>query len=527
MGIRKHATGRVVLFSIVLFAIMSVVYLAAAYWAETSSIDAQREKMFTNQQDLVDTERTVITSKIDRLTDDLIYVRDSLKLNTADGGDPSSVIPGWIAFADSQKIYDQIRFIDVNGNEVIRVNYNADGSYAVSADQLQNKADRYYFSDSIGIGEDQIYISKLDLNIEGSEIEQPIKPMIRLCIPYYDDAGTLQGIVCLNYLAKDMLSSVSTVANAGVGEVYLLNADGYWLFNEVDRNTAWAFMYDDRADISFANSFPDEWSRMANLSSGEFLTQNGLFAFTKSLTSTEYLGTNRDYSIVLGEGDWTVVSQIPAEGEYAEMFVWGIPQILLSLVKRNIFVLVLLLAFSCAIAFILDRNRSKKERVKYFSEYDEMTGILNRRAGLERLEQTVQRRRGEDTRSCVCFIDINGLKNVNDTYGHEAGDELILAALDVMKRSIRDRDFIVRMGGDEFVIVFNGLDITGAEKVWRRINDEYVRVNESGVHRFPISASHGLADLVPDKPIDDAINRADELMYEEKHRIKSQAVATA
>ena len=77
------------------------------------------------------------------------------------------------------------------------------------------------------------------------------------------------------------------------------------------------------------------------------------------------------------------------------------------------------------------------------------------------------------------FIDINGLKEVNDYLGHEAGDELILSIVDIIKANIRDTDFVARLGGDEFLIIFNNTDEIGAENVWMRIHQGYERINEN------------------------------------------------
>ena len=80
--------------------------------------------------------------------------------------------------------------------------------------------------------------------------------MFRLATPYYDEEGSLQGVVVLNYNAEDMLSQVRTAASSSFGAVFLLNDDGYWLYNSADRQKEWAFMYEDRGEESFAAEFP-------------------------------------------------------------------------------------------------------------------------------------------------------------------------------------------------------------------------------------------------------------------------------
>jgi diguanylate cyclase (GGDEF)-like protein len=99
----------------------------------------------------------------------------------------------------------------------------------------------------------------------------------------------------------------------------------------------------------------------------------------------------------------------------------------------------------------------------------------------------------------LCFIDINGLKEVNDQLGHQFGDELIVSTVDGIKVEIREEDFIIRMGGDEFLVVFNGIDCETAEKVWMRIKHRYDQINIEENRKYMISVSHGIVDYGNDE----------------------------
>ena len=91
--------------------------------------------------------------------------------------DKNSVENEWEAFSDSKMKYDQLRYLDDQGNELMRINYNNGNPEKVPEKLLQNKKDRYYFTETIKLGPGEIYMSKFDLNIEGNSIEQPVKPM--------------------------------------------------------------------------------------------------------------------------------------------------------------------------------------------------------------------------------------------------------------------------------------------------------------------------------------------------------------
>ena len=165
-----------------------------------------------------------------------------------------------------------------------------------------------------------------------------------------------------------------------------------------------------------------------------------------------------------------------------------------------------------------------KEMSLYFNElmFDQLTKVYTRKSGLAKLSKLV----GQDNRRklhfSLCFIDINGLKMVNDILGHNYGDELIVSAIDVIKNEIREDDYVIRMGGDEFLIVFSNINSQIAETIWERINARYEEINVTEDKPFLISVSHGIVEYehVNRSRIDDLIKRADDKMYVEKKYLK-------
>lgn len=164
------------------------------------------------------------------------------------------------------------------------------------------------------------------------------------------------------------------------------------------------------------------------------------------------------------------------------------------------------------------------EMTEYFNEmmYDQLTKTFNRRAGLSKLSHMLQYDNRRHLKLSLCFIDINGLKEVNDQLGHQFGDELIVSAVDGIKQEIREVDFIIRMDGDEFLIIFNGIELEAAEKVWTRINQRYEKINQMEERRYIISVSHGIVDFGSREisEVESLIKTADDKMYVEKKYIK-------
>ncbi|HPD88467.1 MAG TPA: sensor domain-containing diguanylate cyclase [Oscillospiraceae bacterium] len=508
-------------YAIFIFLLLSLIILSISSFLQYKLNEAKKIELLNNEQSLIRTEDTIISNRINRISGDLLYVADCFRLNDNGDGDYSEVEKQWVAFSNRKMIYDQIRFIDTDGNEIIRVNYYDSGAVLVDKANLQNKKERYYFTDTIKLSENQIYISKLDLNIENDEIEQPIKPMMRISTPYYVN-GELKGIFVLNYLANDMLNQVAQVASTSSGNIFMLNSDGYWLYNSASPDKEWAFMYEDKKGVSFSNEFPEEWKTVRNKNDGYQISENGVFLYSSFMTGQAFSQDNGAYSYVLGSGDWILVSWMPADSAKGFLFTQNLWTTYLHTMQNNYYSYIIILLIAVIIAALVAINKNGREQIKYFSEYDTMTGVYNRRAGFEKLSQLYKKSTGKPCTISICFIDINGLKEVNDALGHEVGDELIRSVVSGVKQNIRENDFLARLGGDEFLIIFEGLDENKAEEVWKRVVNEYDHVNEAENRAYLISVSHGIESFQcgSDSYIDTVVNHADEKMYEEKRQIK-------
>jgi diguanylate cyclase (GGDEF)-like protein len=397
-----------------------------------------------------------------------------------------------------------------------------DGSYLTAEDDLQDKKDRYYFTESIALDDTEVYVSKLDLNIENGEIEQPLKPMLRLGVPCHGSDGELLGVIVINYLADDLLDAIRSAAAGSNGSLFILNSEGYWIVNSADSDTEWAFMYDGAENVTFARRFPEAWDAVRTNSNGYAVTQNGVFIHTDVFLNTALEVENCKYSLVLGDGNLHIVSYIPADSSAGELFykTWLIE--FGEILTDNAFVYLLLLALAVALGLFIGISQSEKKEIRYFSEYDALTGVLNRRAAFQRLNQLSRLAHGEGKPISICFLDINGLKEVNDTLGHDAGDELIVSVADGVKATVRSNDVVARLGGDEFLVAFWDADADRAMRIWERIGSVYRQINETENRAYVVSVSCGIESLSPDSKIsvEDALNLADEKMYANKREMK-------
>lgn len=142
---------------------------------------------------------------------------------------------------------------------------------------------------------------------------------------------------------------------------------------------------------------------------------------------------------------------------------------------------------------------------------DPLTGIPNRRTLLERLSRAVEAA-GEGARAVVCLVDLDGFKAVNDRDGHAAGDAVLKAVAAVLGAALRETDTVARLGGDEFAVLADVTDGSSGEMVADRLRQAVALVGT----RSGVTASVGVAVVVPGEDVADLMHRADAAMYRAK-----------
>lgn len=158
------------------------------------------------------------------------------------------------------------------------------------------------------------------------------------------------------------------------------------------------------------------------------------------------------------------------------------------------------------------------------SQIDPLTGIGNRAFVLGRLGEALLAARGEE-RPCVALIDLDHFKRVNDWMGHAAGDQVLCHFAEGLQASLRRSDACGRIGGEEFLLVLAGVDLTLAEKIVNRVLDQ-VRAARPLPDRpgFAYTASAGVVRALPDERAEDVMARADAALYQAKDRGRDRCV---
>ena len=166
----------------------------------------------------------------------------------------------------------------------------------------------------------------------------------------------------------------------------------------------------------------------------------------------------------------------------------------------------------------ISRYKQAELRLEQMAKTDALTGLLNRRAGMEALETVYAQCRTKHAPLSVCFADIDGLKHINDTYGHESGDNMIRMAADILKNHVEQPSFACRLGGDEFVLILPGFKEADARMLASSIAKAISKRVINGVEGIGISFGFTQARYNREESATTLVSVADSDMYSEKRR---------
>jgi len=173
-----------------------------------------------------------------------------------------------------------------------------------------------------------------------------------------------------------------------------------------------------------------------------------------------------------------------------------------------------------SIRYALERHRLMAA-LRSLSMIDELTALYNRRGFQDLGEQYLKLSRRSGRGASLAYVDLDGFKVINDTYGHTVGDEALVQAADVLRGAFRASDLVARVGGDEFAVLApNSSDDPGM--MARRVRDAFAHYNEATLDPYELVVSVGTArtDGGAYVPLEELVSDADVAMYEEKRRKK-------
>jgi len=336
----KAHTKQVIRRFLWLFIPISIICVGGAFALLRSEIEFNRVKIHTSEVKAINQGGKSIDVVLQSIFQDLKYLasEDGFHnlINTEKHKNSNVQAPAdWPVYSEIKGTYDQMRWIDIEGQEQVRVNFVEGKAFVVPNDKLQNKSNRYYFTDTLKLNRGEYFLSPFDLNMEMGKIEQPLKPMIRLGTPVYDRNGNKQGIIILNYMGKQLLQFFDQMMSTEVSQNWLINEEGYWLKGP-DTNLEWGFMFDN-SNASMAHLYPNEWEQIISMEEGQFESESGLWTFDTIYPMLRSPRESRNIQLEFSPGQhkpvdnndfWKVALFLPNEQYQALLWQTGIKNIL-------------------------------------------------------------------------------------------------------------------------------------------------------------------------------------------------------
>jgi len=161
--------------------------------------------------------------------------------------------------------------------------------------------------------------------------------------------------------------------------------------------------------------------------------------------------------------------------------------------------------------------QQRVEQLDHLAHQDSLIDLPNRRCFLRELERLIARAGRYDTKAALLFVDVDGLKAINDSFGHLAGDEALIQVAGLLSSGVRKSDVVARIGGDEFGILLENADEPSAHETASRLIDmiaecEFVHDGDE----LPLSVAIGVGLIEPNDTAETVMARADEEMYRRK-----------
>jgi len=344
------------------FVLPAIVLVTLSCYLYSFEVQSEKRTIGKHEASALSRERFHFDQLFNHVVSDLMVLRNDAGLSrmvqSAGLNQGEKLVGTFLSHCHYKPYYDQIRYIDENGKERVRVDRKGGRCTPVGEEKLQDKSRRYYFRETMRLARNDVYVSPFDLNVENGRVERPFKPMIRFATGVFDQNGNSHGIVVTNILGQQLIDGIIESAKGSQGTPMLINAAGSWL-KGLKPADAWSFMFPGGEQKSFAHDYPEAWKRIGSQVEGQFSTANGLFTFTTIAPLQQDKRFQGDIApprqpnpaLIMPENYyWKLVSFIPA-GQLSDfpqklktrliiangamLLVWGILSFMLAYAKEQ------------------------------------------------------------------------------------------------------------------------------------------------------------------------------------------------
>lgn len=428
--------------------------------------------------------------------------------------------------------YTQLRYIGIadGGKELIRLDRSRYKVYETTEDSLQKKATRPYFKQGIQAAQGTVLLSKVTYNQEKGKLQYPLVPTLRVLKSVHDDThGDVFGMLVINlnyeqFLRRILLNSLSE------HNLILYNSEGDFFEYNSEYKTLKFTKSDDVNQAGKTRSIDNIVASLKKDRDKVTVSRSVyLMKGTNQKVLTLVIAINKNE---LFKYDQVIINNIIMLIFIISVIAVGLTFFFSRWLMRNLRNMTAMIQSSKVNhkrdefpiqlhdeVGVLARAFVKKTKLlNKLALYDSLTDLPNRKNLMDYLKKALQRAKRNKTLLAVCFIDLNNFKDVNDTYGHDYGDALLVAFSKKITSVARATDFIGRLGGDEFVIVIENLkgldDLAACEARYAKYLHHQYQIK--GVS-FDLSVSIGVS-LYPTHAtkVNELIKYADAAMYKGK-----------
>lgn len=302
--------------TLAILVMVSIPLIITGIFSVTTNINSRISLLLEHEKQIVETAQTGILSFLDHSESEVLFLSELssitqlINTNTTDSKLDAikDLQDDFISFSHQNPHYYQMRYIDENGDEIVRIDNDGKTSLIIPESELQNKGDRYYFNDTISARKGVVFVSALDLNIEHGLVENRgtfknprYVPMIRYATPVFDSELNPKGIVITNIYAEGFLQKIQDMNIEG-RSVLLINNDGYYL-SHPNKLKTWGFMLD--KEENFRTDFGVDFCSSNSINTDDDL----LFTFL------DYSNSVYDLLPLFKKGDYILHSHIWPSGD--------------------------------------------------------------------------------------------------------------------------------------------------------------------------------------------------------------------
>ena len=343
--------------------------------------------------------------------------------------------------------------------------------------------------------------------------------------------GKLQGLMALfqditerkqNEKVQQVLYNISKAANSPISLGQLYKTIHQELGNIIDTTNFYIALLDQKKDILYFPYHIDE--KDDNFPIQKFSTSNVLTAQVMK-TGKPLFNTSKEYEKMIVSGELNPMGSTSPQSIWLgvplkiEVHVIGVMAVQ-SYTNPNLYIkrdIKLMEFVSEQVATAIERKRMEEE-LKKLAHHDPLTGTYSRTYGLELIQRQIKLAKRNRTSFLLAYTDLDNLKRINDQFGHEEGDKALIQMANFFQSLLREIDIIIRVGGDEFLLIFPESSPKDLSIINKRFNDNLIKLNQTIKKSYKIGFSIGISCYDPDNPqsADELIRIADEKMYKEK-----------